>query len=89
MKKKEHREPSLPSVSVEHAPTVKKFVLQRNEDETGNSGCGIVAIGVLFNSGMCCMEWNTIVRSIGIYNSIADVTQIHGHGGKTVVQWID
>lgn len=69
-------------------PTLKKFALQRVEDETGISGTGYVAVGVMFPSGQCFMEWNTPVRSRGHYMSIADVEAIHGHGGKTRVIWV-
>lgn len=83
------KEPKIPSIDPNNIPKTNLFVLKRNEDETGTSGTGIVGIGILFPSGMCCFEWNSKIRSIGVYNSIADLEAIHGHGGKSIVEWID
>lgn len=68
---------------------MRRFNLIRNEDETGISGIGIVAEGIRFSNGQVCLCWRTIVSSVGMYRSIADVEYIHGHGGKTVIQWLD
>jgi hypothetical protein len=62
-----------------------EFYLERLEDETGISGTGIVARGVIFPSGAVVMEWQTFHSSICFYKNIADVENIHGHGGKTVL----
>lgn len=64
---------------------MKKFYLKRIEDESGVSGTGIVAQGIIFDNGKCAMSWNTTTSSIAIYNSIQDVKTIHGHCGKTKV----
>ncbi|MFC3859385.1 hypothetical protein ACFOPQ_01170 [Deinococcus antarcticus] len=29
------------------------------------------------------------VKSLVVYNSIADCEHIHGHGGRTTVRWLD
>ena len=68
---------------------MRRFYLQRNEDETGVSGTGKVAEGVEFLSGRVSLCWLTDTPSVGIYDSIEDVEIIHGHGGKTIVQWLD
>ena len=65
--------------------TFKEFYLQRNEDESGVSGTGIVARGVVFPSGKVVLEWQTFHTSLCIYQNLSDVEAIHGHGGKTVV----
>lgn len=82
-------EAKFPSVNPDSIPILKQFYLHRFEDATGTSGCGVVAIGVMFPSGLCVLEWTTLVKSIGYYNSIADVEAIHGHNGKTKIEWID
>lgn len=64
---------------------IEHFYLKRNEDESGVSGTGIVARGVILPSGHCVLEWLTFTSSIAIYKSINDVQEIHGHGGKTEV----
>lgn len=68
---------------------MKLFNLVRDEDETGVSGTGVVAQGVLFDSGKVALSWLTDVTSVAVYNSIADVKEIHGHEGKTRVEYIE
>lgn len=60
-----------------------RYVLERSEDETGVSGTGTVAEGVIFSDGRCAMRWFGDLSSIAVYNSIRDVEAIHGHNGKT------
>lgn len=62
---------------------MKLFELHRNEDETGVSGTGIVAQGVIFDNGKVSLTWLTSVSSVAVYDSIEDVVKIHGHEGKT------
>ena len=67
-----------------------QFHLVRSEDVSGISGTGVVAKGVRLPSGKIALEWCTeITPTIGIYDNIEIVEQVHGHGGKTVVRWID
>lgn len=63
--------------------SIKEFYLMRLEDETGISGTGMVARGVVLPSGTAVMEWQTFHSSIAIYKNVADVEAIHGHNGKT------
>lgn len=69
---------------------MKEFHLQRNEDESGVSGTGRVAQGIIFDNGKVAMTWlkeQTTVNatSVAVYDSIDDVETIHGHNGKTEV----
>jgi hypothetical protein len=64
---------------------MKLFELRRDEDETGVSGTGVVAQGVIFDNGRCSMTWLTDHTSTAVYESIDDVKAIHGHQGKTRV----
>ena len=68
---------------------MRRFNLRRLEDETGISGTGVVTEGVQFSNGTCVMRWLTDTTSTAFYNSIEDVVIIHGHQGKTVVEWVD
>lgn len=61
------------------------FYLKRNEDESGVSGTGIVAIGAVLPDGQCVLQWLTFTSSIAIYKNIDAVIDIHGHHGKTQV----
>lgn len=50
--------------------TLKEFYLERLEDESGVSGTGTVAVGVIFPSGKAVMEWTTELSSLAVYDSI-------------------
>lgn len=66
-----------------------RFVLDRAVDENGISGEGVVAEGVIFADGTVAMRWLSETASTALYDSIADVIVIHGHGGKTQVRLLD
>lgn len=68
---------------------MRRFQFQRNEDETGISGTGIVAEGVVLSSGKVVVNWLTKYPTISIYDSMADAQFLHGHDGKTVTVWLD
>lgn len=70
-------------------PLFKNFVLVRSEDETGISGTGIVAVGIMFPSGEIFMEWTSPIKSHEHFHSVAELDALHGHKGKTVVQWLE
>lgn len=67
----------------------RRFVLMRDEDETGLSGTGLVAFGVQFPDGTVATRWNASVAQTCVWSCIEDVIRIHGHKGKTRVEWID
>lgn len=66
---------------------MKCFNLIRLEDESGVSGEGVVAEGVVFTAGHVVITWLSDVHSITYYNSQADMEEIHGHGGRTQIVW--
>ena len=64
----------------------KPFVLYRHVDESGVSGTGNVAEGVIFKNGWVALCWlNEPPSGIGVYPDIATVERIHGHDGKTQI----
>lgn len=67
----------------------RRFVLNRTEDETGISGVGLVAQGIEFEDGVCVIRWMTEHRSTAMYPSIDTLIHLHGHNGKTRVDWVD
>lgn len=67
----------------------KRFVLQRTEDESGVSGTGMVAEGTLFTNGKVVLAWVSDIKSVTVYENMEELDQIHGHGGKSHVVWID
>lgn len=71
---------------------MNRFFLYRHEDESGVSGTGYVAEGIVFTGGKCAVSFlpgQLGVSSIIVYESIEDVEKIHGHGGKTEIRWKD
>ena len=62
---------------------IATFHLLRLEDETGVSGTGWVAEGVVFSTGWVALQWLTETPSMTFYPSIESVEAIHGHGGLT------
>lgn len=68
---------------------IRRFVLNRKEDKGGVSGTGIVAEGVVFTNGKCIISWRTKFTSVAIYDDLATLEAIHGHGGSTKIEWVD
>lgn len=67
----------------------RRFHLVRHEDATGVSGTGVVARGLEFPSGYCLMQWVVPpAQSVAIYENVDDLILIHGHNGKTVIEYI-
>lgn len=68
----------------------RRFVLQRHLDASGVSGTGLVAVGFEAQpAGKCVLYWLRSGRSIGVYDNLASLLEIHGHGDATVVEWVD
>lgn len=63
---------------------MRRFELVRNEDVSGISGTGAVAEGVEFSDGQVVMRWKN-TGSLGIYKSVDQVLDVHGHDGRTEV----
>lgn len=67
---------------------MRMFTLQRMEDVSGVSGTGVVAEGIEFADGRVALRWCVGEhRSTVTWDNIDAVQQIHGHDGRTVVQW--
>lgn len=66
---------------------MRYFYLRRMDDESGISGIGVVAEGVEFTNGQCVMHWLTMFSSIAVYPTMKELLNIHGHGGKTIVEY--
>lgn len=67
---------------------MKTFVLKRLVDVSGVSGTGVVAEGICYNDGHVNMHWLGKIHSSEDFENIEDLLTIHGHEGKTVVQWV-
>jgi hypothetical protein len=68
---------------------VRTFDLIRIKDPSGMSGTGKVAEGIEFSNGRIALSWMTPRASVEIWNSIADLIYIHGHGDEqtSVIAW--
>jgi hypothetical protein len=77
------------AMSIMNQINVRRFVLQRIEDESGVSGIGIVAEGAEFSDGAVALRWRSHIKSMVVYESIRACAAIHGHNGKTQVVYID
>jgi hypothetical protein len=67
---------------------LRVFNLMRDEDVSGVSGVGRVAVGVVFPSGKVVLEWLGSDTTFGIYDKLDHVERIHGHGGKTRIVFV-
>lgn len=77
------------ATSEEHE-LLREYYFQRNEDVSGQSGCGIVVRGVVFPSGFVAHEWIvTDAQSVNMYENAKQAERIHGHGGRTVMKFVD
>lgn len=68
---------------------MRRFVLHRKEDVSGVSGIGDVAEGVQLQDGQCVLSWIGRLHNIEISPDLSTLIEIHGHGGKTIIAWLD
>jgi len=75
---------------------VKTYYLRRNEDISGQSGCGRVAQIAEFDDGTAVLHWNLGMNTSGvasteIFHSVSELLKIHGHDGRSVLEpiWRD
>lgn len=69
---------------------MRRFHLIRTEDVTGTSGTGQIAEGVETSSDKVLMEWTCEpASSVCVYASLEDLLKIHGHEGRTTIEWLD
>jgi hypothetical protein len=67
---------------------LRLFQLLRDEDISGVSGVGRVAVGVVFPSGKAVLEWQGANSTFEIFDKLDHVELIHGHGGKTRIVFV-
>jgi hypothetical protein len=68
--------------------TISTFTLERDVDVSGISGTGTVAEGAMFTDGTVVIRWLAGTHhSTVIWDDIASVEAIHGHGGATRIVW--
>ena len=67
---------------------MRTFILRRREDVSGVSGLGTVAEGIEWSNGKVSLCWLGTYHIIEDVDSIHVVEAVHGHGGKTIVEWL-
>jgi hypothetical protein len=66
------------------------FVLLRIRDDSGVSGTGVVAEGVVWWNGSASACWRGDTPSVAFFpGGVAAIEAVHGHGGDTWVHYID
>lgn len=68
---------------------MRRFHLVRREDLSGVSGTGVVAEGIEFDNGSAAMCWLTKYHIIEVVPNVHTLEAVHGHGGRTYVEWLD
>lgn len=67
----------------------RSFELVRLVDVSGVSGIGVVAEGTQYSDGAVALRWLGDHPSTVAWDSVESVLAVHGHGGKTVLRWLD
>lgn len=68
---------------------MRRFMMIRHVDETGVSGAGHIADGVLFEDGSVVVRWRTATPGTTMFASLDHAKSVHGHDGKTVFEFHD
>lgn len=66
----------------------RRFTLVREEHD-GINQPGVVAEGVVFESGKVALNWLQRPHSIQTFDSIADVIAVQKQNGVTRIAWVD
>ena len=85
-------------MTADHVP--RRFELVREEDVSGTSGTGVVAVGVEYPDGAVHIQWRnaenddleTDANGCAFKpapDGLAATEEIHGHDGRTTVRFLD
>lgn len=66
---------------------MRMFRLNRLEDVTNISGTGIITEGIEFSNGRIVLMW-LASDSLGVFDDMQAMLNVHGHNGKTVVEYV-
>ena len=67
----------------------KLFVLDRSEDNTGNTGIGIIADGCQFPNGKVVVSFRGKFSSTVVWDSLIEMKSVSCTHSKTKVVWLD
>lgn len=70
--------------------SMRRFVLVRHQDVTGNSGVGIIGEGIEWRGGTADLHWVTDYESFVHWpGGVEEILAVHGHNGATVIRFLD
>lgn len=72
-----------------HREAPRLFVFRRFVDSTGFSGPGVAMEGGMFADGQVVLTWLGPYRSLVMWPNLDQCVTVHGHGGDTVLAWLD
>lgn len=69
----------------------RRFELHRDQDQSGVSGTGVVAEGLLFSDGVAVLRWRSDWPTSVVFHDrgMEAVEAVHGHGGLTRIVFLD
>lgn len=68
---------------------MRRFMMLRRVDETGVSGTGHIADGVVFDDGTTVVRWRTATPGLTSFATLDHAKAVHGHDGKTTFEFHD
>lgn len=72
-----------------HEGMPRLLVFRRFVDSTGFSGTGVAMEGALFADGRVVLTWLGPYRSMVMWPNLDQCVTVCGHGGDTVLAWLD
>ena len=67
---------------------MRQFILVRMHDLSGTSGTGVVAEGAVFADGQAILKWLRKPYALGVYPSLKNLLEVHGHEGNTQIRFL-
>jgi hypothetical protein len=46
-----------------------------------------IAVGVVFDDGICVLKYLRFIRQPHVFDSITDLKKVIGHGGRSAIVW--
>lgn len=68
---------------------MRRFRINRINDVSGTSGTGVICEGCVFSDGKVAIRWLGDFGSSVWWDNLESCMYIMGHGGNTIVEWID
>lgn len=85
------RESDDPPSAIRSRKRPRRFLIVRDEDVSGVSGTGVVCEGIQFSTKHAAIHWasSQYPWTTPVPEGVDAILEVHGHGGKTRLVWID